>query len=260
MTNFNDVSAANKKFRKAPRLAFRKFGALLVSSLLLAGTIIASAVPARALTVTLGNSDELVFDHSGSKYTDIIGDGKGHNNVVLYKNVVNVSGIAVDAVITTFLNNATISVYDDIGSASNAIGNFQLNVGIEQDNGSVTARFAFYEAGTYTGANTGNPVVLQNVRMTSIDIDGNGGDSYQFTEFTGFQKYTLNNPTNLTISNLSPPKVRFTGKAGSNSNIPEDKVLVKFDSLQTLDVVVGNTRIALIILAFLLDPGRGAIL
>ena len=228
-----------------PNNSVRKIFSVFITALLAAGTIFAGATPARALTVTLGNSDQLIFDHSTGKYTNIVGTGTANNDVVLYKNVVTVSGIAVDAVITTILNGGTISNYDAIGSASTDPNNFQLNASIGTAGGTITARFAFYEAGTYTGANTGTPIVLQNVRMTSIDIDASGSSDFQFTEFTGFQKYTLNSPTNLVVSNTSPPKVRFTATSNNNnSNIPQDKVLAKYDSVQTLDVVMGNVKIA----------------
>ena len=43
--------------------------------------------------------------------------------------------------------------------------NFMINT----TGGEARFRFEFFRSGTYTGANTGIPVVLQNVKITSID-------------------------------------------------------------------------------------------
>lgn len=233
------------------KFGLRKLISVAISSVLGLGVLIGAAAPARALTVTLGASDSLIFNHSGTGngYTNIVGDGKANGDVVLYKKVVSVGGIDVDAVLTTTLTNASISVYDSPGSASTNESNFQFNGGITAANyaGYITINFSFYEAGTYTGVNTGNPVVLQNVRMTAIDLDGSGAGNadFQFAEFTGIQKYTLNNPTALTVSNPSAGKVRFTATSDVNgSSRVQDQVLAKFDSVQNVSVSLGNVKVA----------------
>jgi hypothetical protein len=75
--------------------------------------------------------------------------------------VATVSGIAIDAVITTTLSGTTISKYDNIGSASSNVNYFQIDKATAT--GSIIFNFAFYEHGTYTIVGSGNPIVLQKI-------------------------------------------------------------------------------------------------
>ncbi len=206
--------------------------------------------PASAAITLDASSAAFVFDHSGTagvagsvtaftaKYTNIIGDGKSSGNVVRYNTVATVAGIAIDAVITTTLSGTTIAVYDSPGSASANTSFFQIDK--PKTTGSITFNFSFYEHGTYTIAGSGNPVVLQNIKIYSIDIDG--GD--QYTSFSGFQNYflTTSPATNLVVSQPSAGLVKFTSKSGvgNNSAIPADQVQVQYLSLSSINIQVGN--------------------
>jgi len=204
--------------------------------------------PAKAAVTLDASAAAFVFDHSGSagtgataftaKYANIVGDGKSNGNIVRYNTVATVAGIAIDAVITTTLSGTTISVYDSPGSASSNTNYFQVDK--PASTGSITFNFAFYEHGTYTVAGSGNPVVLQNIKIFSIDIDG--GD--QYTSFSGFQNYYLTSSpaTNLLVSQPSAGLVRFTSKSGvgNNSAIPQDQVQVQYLSLSSINIQVGN--------------------
>ena len=204
---------------------------------------LASAPSANAATtVSISDTDPaLVFDKS--KATNIVGSGgTAENDVVLYKTVGTYGGVAVDAVITTLSVSGSISNYDNPGSASTAAGaanNWMINtVG-----GEARFRFEFFRAGTYTRANTGIPVVLQNVKITSIDLDcSSAAGSYQYTDATGFQKYSMMSPTNLAVQTVaSTNRVRFiANKSGSRSSVPEDQVMLKYDAVQTIEFSFGN--------------------
>jgi phosphodiesterase/alkaline phosphatase D-like protein len=114
---------------------------------------------------------------------------------------------------------------------------------INTTGGEARFRFEFFRAGTYTGANTGIPVVLQNVKITSIDLDcSSAAGSYQYTDATGFQKYAMMSPTNLAVQTVpSTNRVRFiANKAGSRSSVPEDQVMLKYDAVQTIEFSFGN--------------------
>ena len=178
-----------------------------------------------------------------SGYTNLVGTGVNKNDVVLYKNVGVFGGIAIDAVITTVDLSGSISNYDNPGSASTATG-YANNWMINTVGGYATFKFEFFQAGTYKGANTGIPVILQNVKITSIDIDSSGTGAYQYTDFTGFQKYSLMSPTNLAVKQVTlngTPGVRFIANvAGARSSVPEDQVLIKYDAIQSVQMTFGN--------------------
>jgi outer membrane protein OmpA-like peptidoglycan-associated protein/phosphodiesterase/alkaline phosphatase D-like protein len=219
---------------------------------LLAPLALVSTTPvAQAATsiLALTDTEELVFP--AANRVAVVGDGKSNGNIQRYKNVISKNGLSVDAVITTSINTteSTITDYDNPGSASTATGSgnfFQINMNTTASTavagGSADFTFAFYEAGTYTGPNTGIPVILQNVRMTSIDLDTSGTGGYQYTDFTGFQKYSMTNPTNLSFQALtSPSRTRFiAAKTGARSSVPEDQVMVRYDAISQVTITVGN--------------------
>lgn len=204
-------------------------------------SVVGGASAQAATTVYINDTDApLAFVKSNS--TNLIGTGVAVNDVVLYKTVGTYGGVAIDAVITTLSVSGSISNYDNPGSASTAAGaanNWMINtVG-----GEARFRFEFFRSGTYTGANTGIPVVLQNVKITSIDLDcSSSTGSYQYTDATGFQKYAMMSPTNLAVQTVaSTNRVRFiANKTGSRSSVPEDQVMLKYDAVQTIEFSFGN--------------------
>ena len=201
---------------------------------------VVTAPNANAVTiVTLADTDALTFDHA--KATNIVGTGTAAGNVVLYRSIGTFSGVSIDAVVTTVSVSGSISNYDNPGSASTAAGylnNFQLNtVG-----GSVQMQFDFYVSGSYTVVGSGSPVVLQNVKITSIDLDSSGSTAYQYSDFTGFQTYSMTADTNLLVQPLAGGAgARFiAGKSGARSSVPQDQVLIKYTTVTSLKVTFGN--------------------
>lgn len=213
-------------------------GVLLLGSAL---TAVAPMAANAVTTVLLSETDALAFDHA--VVTNIKGTGTAAGDIVLYRNVGSFSGTSVDAVVTTVsIPSGSISNYDNPGSASTATGyqkNFQLNT----TGGSVQMQFDFYLSGTYTVVGSGTPVILQNVKISSIDLDtSSASGSYQYSDFTGFQTYTMTTDTNLVVTPLaSGAGARFqAGKTGSRSAVPQDQVLIKYTTVQTLKVTFGN--------------------
>jgi len=201
---------------------------------------VATAPSANAVTiVTLADTDALTFDRA--KTTNIVGTGTAAGNVVLYRSVGTFGGVSIDAVVTTVSVSGSISNYDNPGSASTASGylnNFQLNtVG-----GSVQMQFDFYVSGSYTVVGSGSPVVLQNVKITSLDLDSSGSTAYQYSDFTGFQTYSMTSDTNLLVQPLAGGAgARFiAGKSGARSSVPQDQVLIKYTTVTSLKVTFGN--------------------
>ena len=225
------------------RLTFVLLAGLIAS--VLAPVLIPAAQA--ATTVTLTDADKLVFKKSTADISHtaspaaIATAGKALNDVVIYKNVGTFGGISIDCAVTTVAITGSITDYDNNGSATTAgtyLENFQLNT----LGGQTTVKFEFFKAGSYTVAGSGIPVVLQNVRITSIDLDSSN-NGFQYTDFTGFQKYSLMSPTNLGVQPLtSPNRVRFiAAKTGARSSVPEDQVLIKYDAMQTIQMNFGNT-------------------
>ena len=209
-----------------------------ISSLSIIGPEIANAVT----TISLSDTDSLKFDIANS--TKIVGTGVNTGDIVLYRNIGSFNGTTIDATVKTvsFPGGGSISNYDNQGSASTATG-YQNNFQINTTGGSVQMQFDFYISGTFTVVNSGTPVILQNVRITSIDLDcSSSGGSYQYSDFTGFQGYTMTSDTNLIAQPLSGGAgARFqANKTGSRSAVPQDQVLVKYTSIQTLKVTFGN--------------------
>ena len=142
-------------------------------------------------TYTSGGTATQLNDYRNFTSTGGIESG----DKVLYYNVATISaGNTVDAVITTTTTNTTLLTYDGTTAAPGYEGYFQPDIRVAGGNGKASFNFAFFEHGTYTGLNTGVPVVLKNVTISSIDLDAEGSGD-QFTDFSGFQQYTLTKNT-----------------------------------------------------------------
>lgn len=161
----------------------------------------------------------------------------------IYTNVTSVDGIDIDAKITTeSISQATISDYDADGSASNNLEAFQVNQDITSVGGVVTYKFEFFDH------STSQPVVLENVSITSIDLDGGGR---QFAEFSSFQSYKRSTATDIVAYTTDASDQPLTGglvrfaqerpnNASSTNNLPSTAVQVDFAQLSSFKVSFGN--------------------
>ncbi|WP_296952037.1 DUF4347 domain-containing protein, partial [uncultured Massilia sp.] len=200
-------------------------------------------------TVYDANWRELVFNGTGSGFTNIIGDGKSNGNVVRFNSVITIDGQAIDAVVTTALDRATISTYDSPNNPSTTGANyFQPNMNVTASGGGATFTIDFYKAGTYTGAGTGTAVTLQNVAVNSYDIDGVGSSNSdrQYQQFKGFSRYELSTNTKLVASTQGNGAVTFQYVAASGFNNPsssitadEYRVKVYYDSMSSFQIKSG---------------------
>ncbi|MEI7943320.1 MAG: InlB B-repeat-containing protein [Actinomycetes bacterium] len=192
-------------------------------------------------TYTSGGTATQLNDYRNFTCNDLTKCGVSNGDTVLYYNVGTISaGNTVDAVVTTTTTNTRIDNYDGTSASSGNAGYFQPDLTLTGSNGKAVFNFAFYEHGTYTGANTGTPVVLTNVTISSIDLDSGGGGQ-QFSEFGGFQQYTLTNNTMLTPAVVTGTRLeRFTTRETANlANVPQDMVQVTYLTLSSIDVAVG---------------------
>jgi uncharacterized repeat protein (TIGR02543 family) len=246
LSNLISPSKGKRVKRKSPLRA--AFAASLVSVAVMAN-LTAGIAPAQALSV---DASQAAFNFSyPSNGTLISGASTTANGaVVKFSNVTGtpIAGISIDAVVTTALSNSTITNYDNIGNASSNTDYFQANTDVSAAYGFATFKFDFYEANSYSGPGTGTPLVLRNVSITSIDLDGSN-NYCQYSDFTGFQSYvlstgsSLNVQTNATNSAVPVGTTRFLATScQNNSNRAQDAVQVQFDSVTSFTAKVGTDR------------------
>lgn len=212
---------------------------------LVAGALAAAPAATAATTVDM-TGRSLVFGGAATR-TVLSGDGKSVGNVIRYNDVASVGGLDIDAVVTTTAIAATtITDYDTLDSAGGGAGAFSINMNTSAA-GSARFRIQFYEADSYVGSGTGIPVVLRNVTMTSVDLDSQSSTEYQYTDFSGFQTYTVRNDTNL-LAPTQPAgtnRVRFqAGVAGNRAADKKDQVTVTYSALSEIEVAFGAVAAA----------------
>ncbi|MEY4275704.1 MAG: hypothetical protein RIS26_167 [Actinomycetota bacterium] len=249
MSEIRAVFAARSKHVKPKSFLKSALAATLVS-IAVAANLTFTSTAAHALSVDASAAAfNFNANSSGGNATLISGtSNKVTGSIVKFSNVTGTSipGVSIDAVVTTTLVSSTISVYDSPGSASSNADYFQVDTGITGTNNYSQFKFDFYEGGTYTGANTGIPIVLRNVSVTSLDLDGQA--NCQFTDFTAFQSYKLSNPTYLQVktnandANVPVGVTRFlaTRCTNNDANIVDDAVQVQYDSVTSFTVKFGS--------------------
>lgn len=223
----------------------RGFLALLISALLLA----VSMTPMGSTpSASAANLDVLGKNFSFRTTNRTVSSNPAPtalNGYSIYTNVTSVDGIDIDVKITTIAKSSTdIDDYDNPGSASNNQDAFQVDQTINSVGGFITYKFEFLDG------STNQPVVLENVSITSIDLDGGGR---QFAEFSSFQSYKRSSPnsdiraytTDVSDNPLPNGLVRFTqarenGNASSTNNEPSTAVQVEFAQLSSFNVSFGN--------------------
>jgi hypothetical protein len=229
----------------------RRIARTLVAALFMGLGVVANTAPSQAAVMLYINDTDASLAFVKSNAVQLVGGTSGGvnaNDVMLYKAVGTYGGVTVDAVVTTVaISSGSITNYDNPGSATSVTGSANYWM-INTLGGNARFRFEFYKGGSYSGAGSGIPVVLQNLKVTSIDIDTSGTGANQYSDFTGFQKYSMMSPTNLaviaqpSVAN-EPNRVRFIANlAGSRSSVPQDQVLVKYDAVQKMEIDFGNIK------------------
>lgn len=213
------------------------------------------------------NYADVKFGGTGVTITPKVGTGTSVGNIVLYENVANLDGQQIDAIVTTkALSNVSFTSYDQPATSGGSFSNndprfFSPQVEFPQDEtGYMDFGFQFIFGGSYDNAtNTGMPVVLQNVRINTYDIDGNGGsNSHQYNEFGGFNTSELGNPTGLFDTlNLNTNLTTFKSKTTSNTmsvTDPKNRVRVTYTNISDFTIRFGGGNGAAY---FFLDFGSG---
>ena len=200
-------------------------------------------------TVYDANWQQLNFNGASSTgLTPIIGNGGNSGDVMRFNNVITISGQAVDAVVTTIIDRATVTEYDNATNKPSGVGEFfQPNMTVNSAGGGVTFTIAFYKAGTYTVSQVGTAVTLQNVAINSYDIDSSGtsGADRQYQQFKGFSRYEVSKDTKLVPTTQADGSVNFlyttTSPENNTANIYADafRVKVYYDSISSIQIKSG---------------------
>ena len=219
--------------------------AVLVAAAQLAVTFSPLAIAPAANALNVSSTS---FDFSSAKRDSArTSNPSSLNGYAYYANVATVDGVQIDAKVTTVaITNATIDNYDAIGNATSNDSYFQINNTASAANGKTSFKFEFFDAVT------GQPVVLQNMKVTAIDLDSPGR---QFAEFSGFQSYVFSSSTKMaaytvdsTSAALGNGLVRFTqdrvaySSAASSNNDPWAAVEVDFAQLTSFVASFGNEQ------------------
>lgn len=204
-----------------------------------------TAVNSQVYNVSYGTID---FGDTGVTITSKVGDGTNEGDVVLYENILTVSGQQIDAFITTIeISNGTITTYDYTGTSQNNQKRwFSPQATFNSGGGYLKYRITFIEGGSYSDAtNTGNNITLADVVLNSYDIDGNGNaNSNQYCDFGGFSNSEIGNPTNLEYSyNSLSGLTRFrstTNVNNTNAAAEENRVKLSFTYISSMDIILGG--------------------
>ena len=204
-------------------------------------------------------------------------DGSAAGNVTLYTNVITIGGQAIDCIVRTVaITNGSFQLpgsaaggtipFDyssatGTGMSANQDRFFAPTFNFNSGGGSCDFEFEFILGGSYNNStNSGTPVVLQNVRLNTYDIDGNGSiNSNQFNEFGGFSSFTVSRSTNINNSyNAVSGLTKFVSNTTNNNAIVTDsihRVQVEYGQISKLNIKVGSLGSGAAY--FFLDFGNG---
>ncbi|MFT3750187.1 MAG: T9SS type A sorting domain-containing protein [Agriterribacter sp.] len=201
--------------------------------------------------------------------TPKVGTGTAAGDIVLYQNVAQLSGTQIDCIVKTrsltggsFTNYDQPLVTDGSTFNSNDPRFFSPQLTFNSGGGTVIFDFQFILGNSYNNAtNTGTPVVLQNVRVNTYDIDGNGTtNSNQVNEFDGFStselsgSTTIQAPTFNTTTNLTRYRSNTTT---NNTTVTADatRVRLTYNNISDFSILMsaGATGAAY----FFIDFGAG---
>lgn len=242
--------------RRLRARAARLLAGLAVAAFGAAALVIPSAAAASTYDAT---SYPLKFTQANRSAVSPAGaTGTQAGDVMKYAGVTTIGGITIDAIVTTvgFTGGATLSKFDEgsavssvpPGSSQTVDDLFQPNMSGSGNPSAVTFEFSFYEGGTYTGAGTGIPVTLRNVKLNSYDIDANGS-AWQFNDFRGFQTYLtypLDASRGLDVTVQPGGFARFMARSSTMSDATSGayswgRVQVNYDRVTTLGARLGAT-------------------
>ncbi|MCC6286245.1 MAG: putative Ig domain-containing protein [Chitinophagaceae bacterium] len=206
--------------------------------------------------------------------TPKVGTGTSVGNIVLYENVAQLSGIQIDCIVKTrSLTGGSFTNFDQplITDGSTFNNNdprfFSPQLTFNAGGGSAIFDFQFILGNSYNNTtNTGTPVVLQNVKVNTYDIDGNGTtNSNQANEFDGFSTSELSNSTTIQAPtfNTTTNLTRYRSNVSTNNTtVTADatRVRLTYNNISDFSILVsaGATGAAYYFIDFGAGPAFSA--
>jgi hypothetical protein len=133
--------------------------------------------------------------------------------------------------------------------------------------GNAKFKFEFILGNSYNNTtHKGTPVIIQNIKLNTYDIDGNGGaNSNQYNEFGGFSSVTLSATPATKVSysyNTSSGLTKFRSNVTTNSTVATadpHRVMVQYNEVSTFEIMVGadGSNAAYFMLDFGVGPNWG---
>lgn len=188
------------------------------------------------------------------------GIGTAANDVVVYQNVATLSGQSIDCIVKTVsvTPGITFSAYDQSavtgpngsGWNSNNAKFFSPQVSFPSSpGGSLLFNFQFILGGSYsTSTQTGTNIVLQDVKINTYDIDGNGtGGSNQYNEFGGFSTSEVGNATSLNAPtfNATTKLTTYSSSISTNSTTvtaDSTRVRITYNNMSDFNMRLGGAE------------------
>uniref|UniRef100_UPI001C2F7913 hypothetical protein n=1 Tax=Cohnella sp. GbtcB17 TaxID=2824762 RepID=UPI001C2F7913 len=169
--------------------------------------------------------------------------GYAVGNVYRYANVLTKNVITVDALVKIVSKDttATLNLLDDDPSNKSAdiLRRFNPTISTSGGAGAILFQISFVRSGT------SDPVYLKGFNLTAIDLDGNNGSYQEYAEIGGFSSYEIDATSELTISNASGGRTRFTGLTNSLADVNfgnSASFIAHYEApVQTIKVLIGNT-------------------
>lgn len=219
------------------------------------------------------NYSSIRFKTSGGSADTLrkVGNGQNVGDIVIYRNVSTNTGIpTIDCIVkTTSVNNVNSwSAYDQQAITDNSTFNdnnqdfFSPQLEFGNGGGSVVFEFQFIAGGSYNNATQkGLNITLQNVKLNTYDIDGNGtSGSNQFNKFDGFSTSELSANTRLKspVYDAATGTTKFESDIDNNiSNVTDEdtRVRLNYDNISNFRIEVGAGAVGLAY--FFLDFSSG---
>lgn len=220
------------------------------------------------VTITNGNTNDTITNTN-------IGTGMGTaaGDYVVYRNIAVLSGQSIDCIVKTVSVSAgtSFTAYDQsAATGQNFTGNdtkfFSPQVSFPAGTsagpgGSIQYSFQFILGGSYNKTtHTGLPVVLQNVKINTYDIDGSGQNfSNQINEFSGFSTSEVGSGTSLNPPSFNANTGLTTYRSGISTNVQDatsdaTRVRLTYNNMSNFSIRVGGGGTAYFFLDFSAGP------
>lgn len=221
------------------------------------------------VTVINGSTGATISNTATTTY------GRNAGDVVVYQNVAVLSGQSIDCIVKTVSvsSSSTFAAYDQTALSGTGYNNndpkffspqlsFPANNVTNTAGGNVQFNFQYILGGTYnTATQSGLPVVLQNVRINTYDVDGNDQNySNQFNEFGGFSTSELGSGTTIdtpVVFNATTGLTTFRSSTQSNNmSVTADptRIRVTYENMSDFSIRMGGGGTAYFFLDFSAGP------